>query len=112
MKEDKYDIGQTDLTLALRNQYDPPAKTLIEVGALVKSTFTASIIDPIPIGRTSVPIKITTETPPHTNITISISLPNPSLSKFEIHPNKLTFTYDVSSRYFTIKVPEDFVLDA
>jgi hypothetical protein len=68
-------------------------------------------IDPVPVGQTSVPIRISTENPPHTSVTISIEFTNPTLDKFSIHPDKLTFTYDVSELYFTIQIAEDYTAD-
>jgi len=82
--------------------YSPPPMTLIEIPSLVrgKYTFTVSSVPSVPVGGSSLPIKVAISNPPHSDVVINLAfLLTPAAQAV---PSSLTFTSDVTEQYFSI----------
>lgn len=82
--------------------YNPPPMTLIEVPSLVrgKYTFTVSNVPSVPVGGSSLPIKVAIANPPHSEVVLNIAFVLTPAA--QAVPSALTFTSDVTEQYFSI----------
>lgn len=91
------------------NQYDPPAKTLVEVAGVSKIGFQVPALEQINPGTTSQPYAITLTNPPHTSVFVDISVAT-NTDKVKIKPESLEYVFDQDTRYFVVSVDEDYTL--
>lgn len=93
--------------------YDLPPVTLLEVAARTPGIVPVQIANilPIAVGTSGTPVKVSLSNPPHTDVTLNITL-NSNLTTILISPRTLTFRPDLDFQYFNITVllTHDYVL--
>jgi hypothetical protein len=96
---------------ATKDSYHPPPKTMVEVVAMVSNKYQFSVdtlVTAIPIGTTSVPIRIHVSNAPATDATVNLSLTSGANTNITINPVTLTFSPDVNERYFEITIDSKY----
>jgi len=85
--------------------YDLPPVTLLEVAARTVGIipFQIATILPIAVGTSGAPVKVSLTNPPHTEVTLTITL-NSNLTTVDISPATLTFRPDLDYQYFNVTV--------
>ena len=92
-------------------QYNIPASTLVEVVGKTsgKYTFGIATIPNVPIGFTSVPIKVSISNAPCTDVVVSVAVSGIP-ANISVTPSSLSFAQDVNVRYFQIQVASNYDL--
>ncbi len=96
---------------AVKDSYHPPPKTMVEAVAMVSNKYQFSVdtlVTAIPIGTTSVPIRIHVSNAPATDATVNLSLTSGTNTKITINPVTLTFSPDMNEKYFEIEIDSTY----
>lgn len=99
-----WQVTETSQNGTFTNQFIAPPMTLIEVPSLVprKYSFTVSNVPAIPVGGSSLPIKVSISNPPHTEVSVNIAfLLTPTA---QATPPSLLFSSDITEQYFSIEL--------
>ena len=102
-----WEIDETRQNSQSANQYDPPPKTLVEVYTESKARLEVDLVPEVLVGSKSRPVRIWTLNPPHTSVTLTLSLTVPS-DNITLTPSNLTFRTDDTEKFFQISVSEDY----
>lgn len=103
-----WEIDEERFTSQTPYQYDPPVKTLVEARTDTKAIITIASIPLLVINSTSIPIAVSTNNAPYTDVAVRISLET-SVTGVSISPEKVEFLPNINTRNFEITISSEYV---